>query len=96
MTRLTATNHDDALDMITRIMAEPERDDGGVDSGLEQAHRGGVAQHVSGDSLGVQLRAMLCSGGGVLGESVFERVAAEDRAGAGREQGIVWLAFAFP
>jgi hypothetical protein len=32
-------------------MAEPERDDRGVDTGFEEAHRGGVAQGVDGDVL---------------------------------------------
>ena len=34
------------LDTITRIMPEPQRDHSGVDTGVQQPHRGGVAQDV--------------------------------------------------
>jgi len=36
------------------FVTEPERDDGGVDSGLEESHGAGVAEHVGSDGLSVQ------------------------------------------
>ena len=41
------------------LVAEPERDDGGVDAGVQERHRGGVPQHVRRDRLVVQRRAAL-------------------------------------
>jgi hypothetical protein len=35
------------------FVAEPESDDGDVDAGVQQAHRGGVTQDVRRDRLGV-------------------------------------------
>jgi len=75
-------------------MAEPERDDRGVDAGVQQAHRGGVAQDVRGDPFGSKRWACLCRSGGMLGQAVLERVAAERRAGAGRKQRVAGLAVA--
>ena len=70
------------------FMSEPQRDHGGVDAGVKQPHRGGVAQDVRRDRLGGQRRAALGGVGGVLGDPAGERFAGERRAGAGREQGI--------
>ena len=39
---------------LDALVAEPEGDDAGVDAGVEESHRGGVAQHVCGDRLAVQ------------------------------------------
>jgi len=39
---------------VSTLTSEPERDDAGVDAGVQQAHRGGVPQHVRGDGLAVQ------------------------------------------
>src|SRR5215207_4297960 len=38
------------------LVAKPQRDGGRVDAGVEEHHRGGVAQYVHRDSLGVQRR----------------------------------------
>ncbi|MEJ7706369.1 MAG: hypothetical protein WKF82_03230 [Nocardioidaceae bacterium] len=37
-------------------VAQPERDDAGVDAGVEESHRGGVSQHVRGDRLVARAR----------------------------------------
>ena len=52
--------------MCFLFVAEPERDHRGADLGLQQRHRGGVPQHVSGDLLGAERRAALGGGGGVF------------------------------
>ena len=41
---------------LESLVAEPQRDGGHVDAGLEQVHRGGVADDVRRDALGVQAR----------------------------------------
>lgn len=49
------------------LVTEPERDDGDVDSGVEQVHRGGVPQGVHGDVLVGQARAGVGGRGEVFG-----------------------------
>ena len=66
-------------------MAEPERDDGDVDSGGQQPHRRGVPEHVWGDRLGGQARAERRGGRGVLREAGSDGVAAHPGSGAGGE-----------
>ena len=59
------------------FVAEPESDHGGVDAGVEEAHRGGVAQDVWGDVLVVQGRAGVAAAVACGGESARDRVAGE-------------------
>ena len=72
------------------FVAEPERDHGDVDAGVQQPHGGGVPQDVRRDVLVVQGRAGLGGGGGVFGErrSTASRLSAS--AGAGGEQRVGW------
>ena len=72
----------------TLSCTQPERDDAGVDTGVQKPHGGGVSQHVGSDGLPLQRRAVGGCLGGVVGEAVFDRVAAERCAAAGREQRI--------
>jgi len=74
------------------LVSEPQRDHGGVDAGVQEPHRGGVAQDVWRDRLGGQRRAAL---GGMLCDPAGERFAAQRRAGAGREQRLGGRAAAF-
>ena len=76
----------------TLFVAEPEGDDGGVDAGLEQPHRGGVAQHVGVTRLSCSGRAARGGGGDVFGEAVLDGVAAEWSAVPGGEQRVAGLA----
>ena len=73
---------------VDAFVAEPKRDNAGVDTGVQEPHGGGVSQHVDGDGLALQRRAFGGRLGGVVGEAVFDRVAAEQRAAAGRKQRI--------
>ncbi len=77
------------------LMPEPEGDHGAVDVGLQETHRGGVAQHVGCDVLGNDRWASLGGGRGVLGESLLERVAAEPPSLTGWEQWVGGTAAAF-
>ena len=76
-------------------MAEPERDDGDVDAGVQESHGRGVAQGVHGDVLAAQRRAGDAGGREVVGEAVLDGVVAEPSAGAGREQWVVRCAGVF-
>ena len=77
-------------------MAEPERDDRGVDAGVQQRHRAAVPQDV-----GVQLFGPRARGIGAaavvacVADEAFDGVAAEPPAGAGREQRLVATPGAF-
>jgi len=77
------------LGCLDALVAEPERDDGGVDAGVQEAHRGGVAQHVRGELFLVQGRAGADRGCVVFGQSAFDGVAAEAGAAAGWKQRVV-------
>src|SRR5215207_11290880 len=68
------------------LVAKPQRDGGRVDAGVEEHHRGGVAQYVHRDSLGVQRRTPGLRGADVLGETTLDRVACQWSAGSGGEQ----------
>jgi hypothetical protein len=76
-------------------MAEPGRDDGDVDTGVQQGHGSAVAQRMRGDLLGLEGWAGRCGSGGVLGDEAFDGVSAEWGAAAGREQRVVRGAAAF-
>jgi len=67
-------------------VTEPEGDDAGVDPGVQQPHRGGVPQDVRADLFSVQRRAAGRGVDGVVGEAMFDGVAAERGAAMGREQ----------
>lgn len=43
---------------LDRFVPEPHGDDGGVDAGVQQAHRRGVAQGARGHVLAVEVRQM--------------------------------------
>jgi hypothetical protein len=60
---------------VDLFVCEPQRDHGGVDVGVQQAHRGGVAQDVRRDRLGCQGRAALGGVGGVFGDAARQRFA---------------------
>ncbi len=76
-------------------LCQPEGDHGDVVACKEKSHRGGVAERVHRDVLGSDRRAVGRGGLEVERESVFERVAAESSAGAGREQRIAGSTGAF-
>ena len=59
-----------------RFVPEPERDDGGIDSGCQQSHGRGVPQDVRRDLLAFEGRLAESGRGGVLGEPPFYCVAA--------------------
>ena len=69
------------------LVAEPERDHGGVHAGVQQGHRAAVAQGVRGDVPAGQGRA----GGGVFGHESLKGVAGERLMAAGGEQDVVGL-----
>ena len=73
------------------LVSEPERDDGGVDTGLKQLHRGGVAEGVRRDRFLVQRWADGDRRCDVLSEPAFEAVAAEPFAATGWKQRVVGL-----
>ena len=68
------------------LVAKPERDDAGVDPGVQEPHRGGVPQGVCGDRLAAQRGALLCCDLGVVGDAVLDRVTTQRLAAAGGEQ----------
>lgn len=74
------------------LVAAPERDHCGVDAGLQQSHRGGVTQGVGSDPFAAQGRAGCSGRGDVLGEAVFDGVAAETSAVTAGEERIGGLA----
>jgi len=73
------------------LVSEPERDDGDVGAGVEEAHGGGVPEGVHGDVFAVQRSAADAGGVEVAGEAVFDGVVAELCPGAGREQRMAGL-----
>jgi hypothetical protein len=73
-------------------VSEPERDDAGVDAGVQQPHRGGVSQHVRGDRLAAQGWAGCCGVVGVVRDAVLDGVAAQWSTATGGEQRIAGLA----
>lgn len=77
------------------LVSESQRDHGGVDAGLQEPHRGGVAQDVRRDRLGGQGRAAFGGVGGVLCDPAGERFAGQRLAGAGRKQRLGGRATAF-
>ena len=76
-------------------VAEPERDDRGVDTGLQQRHGAAVAKHVWMQRFGADGRASSGGGGGVCANEALHGVAAEASTGAGREQRLVGSPGAF-
>ena len=66
-------------------MPEPQGDHRGIDAGVQQPDRGGVAQHVHGDALVSEGGTVACGDLHVLGETALERIAAEVLSRAGRE-----------
>ena len=74
---------------LGRFVTEPQRDDGCVDAGVQQRHRRGVAQGVRGDVLGCDRGAGRRGAGGVFGDQVCDRVAAQRPAGTGGKQRVV-------
>ena len=73
---------------LDRFVAEPQGDDRGVNTGVQQAHRGGVPEHVWGDVLAVQGRADACGGDRVFSESACHGISGQRFAAAGWEQWI--------
>ena len=63
-------------------MAEPECDDAGIDTGVEQSHRGRVPQDMGGNVFIGQARTARGGGAGVDGDAVFDGVSTEALAGA--------------
>ena len=57
------------------LVAEPQRDRGGVDAGVEQVHRRGVTHRVHRDPLGLQRPARVLRGLDALGEAPLDRIA---------------------
>jgi hypothetical protein len=76
------------------LVPQPQRDRRCVDAGLEERHRGGVAQDVHGHALCAERRARALRDGDVLGEATFDGIAGQPSAGAGGEQRVGWLALA--
>jgi hypothetical protein len=70
-------------------VAEPQRDDAGVDAGVQEVHRCRVAQHVRRDLLGGECRAAAAGGRGVPRDEQGDGVAAERPSAAGWEQRLV-------
>ena len=65
---------------------QPERDQGGVDTGLEEAHRGGVTQGVDGDVLAGDSRAGRRGPGHVQCQALLDGVGGQRvSVGAGEE-----------
>ena len=69
------------------FVAEPERDHGGVDAGVEELHGRSVSEHVGCDGFEA-------GGVGVLLDEPFDGVAAHADTGAGGEEGVVGVAAA--
>jgi len=77
---------------LNLFVAEPEGDDGGVDAGVEELHRGGVSQGVRGDPFVAKGGAVGCRGGHVFGDEFLDGVAGELAAPTRGEQRGVGLA----
>jgi hypothetical protein len=73
------------------LVPEPERDDGDVGAGVEEAHGGGVPEGVHGDVLAAQRSTADARGVEVAGQAELDGVVAEACPGAGREQRIAGL-----
>ncbi len=67
-------------------MAQPESDDSGVDAGVEEAHRGCVAQRVHGDMFAGESGANCGGFGEVDGETSLHRVSGQCMSVWVREQ----------
>ena len=67
----------DGVDKVTHIMAQPERDDRGVHTGLEELHGAGVAQNVRRDPFVVQRGAVPLSDDAVPAYQALDGVGAE-------------------
>src|SRR6185295_8711264 len=70
---------------LDTFVSGPERDDGDVDSGGQQPHRGGVPEHVWGDRFGGQARAEHRGGRGVQFQAGSDGVATNLGSCAGRK-----------
>ena len=76
------------LRRVDADVAQPERDDAGVDTGVQQPHRGGVSQDVGGDCLVAQRRATLGGDVGVEADPALDRIAAQrPPVAAGKQRG---------
>ena len=71
------------------FVAEPQRDDGGVDPGVQQSHGGGVPQGVGCDVLVHEGRARRCRSSSVNGHALSDGVEAERSTPVGWEQRIL-------
>ncbi len=67
-------------------MAEPERDHGGVDAGVEESHGGGVPQRVRGDLFADERRAGDRGSGRGVSDASLDRISAQSAPGDGGEQ----------
>ena len=67
---------------VDLFVSEPQRDDRGVDAGVQQSHGSGVAQRVRGDVLLSERGTGGRGGGHVRREPLCERVSAERTAGS--------------
>ena len=75
--------------MLRRLgcfMSEPQRDDRGVDTGVQQLHGGSVPQGMGCDVLVAQRFTVLRGGRGVFGDKPFDGVDAESVAPPRRKQ----------
>src|SRR5580698_9622180 len=77
-----------------RLVPEPERDDGDVDAGFQQAHGAAVTQCVRSHFLGRDGRAERPRSGDMPGHQFGDGVTAERLATRPCEQGIAWPATA--
>lgn len=74
---------------VDAFVSEPQRDDGGVDPGVQQSHGGGMAQRVRGDVLLLKRGTGGRGGGYVCREPLGERVSTERTAGPrGKDWGV--------
>ena len=71
---------------LDALMPEPERDDCGVDAGVQESHRGGVAQPVHGDAFVAERWAGVGGDGDVSGQPALEPVAGQRTAVTGGER----------
>ncbi|HLI33082.1 MAG TPA: hypothetical protein VKU89_10150 [Solirubrobacteraceae bacterium] len=76
------------------LVAEPQRDHGSLDAGVQELHRGGVSERVQRHVLGLEGRAAIAGSGEMLGETALQPVAAQPPAAAVGEQRLARLALA--
>jgi hypothetical protein len=76
-------------------VAEPQGDDGGVDSGVEQRHRAAVTQDVGVEFLGAHGLAAGRGDDGILADESLDGIGVKTPTGTGGEKGIVAAARAF-